>query len=124
MSSSVSNQHENNKDNANSAASQNNEHDQESQPSQPLPLPAPSTSTDGTTKINVDGQAVKLDHLGPLVVNKDGTLSRIANWESMAEIERQNTLRILVKRNQIRTEALKEAAAGNQQKEEKEDQKQ
>ncbi|KAF2258336.1 hypothetical protein CC78DRAFT_479039 [Lojkania enalia] len=53
------------------------------------------------------GSAVKLDHLGPMVVNRDGTLSRIANWEHMTEIERQNTLRILGKRNQLRMEALK-----------------
>lgn len=87
--------------------------DQTSQESNktPLPLPAP-TAEEGTTQINVGGQAVKLDHLGPLVVNKDGTLSRIANWEQMADIEKQNTLRILVKRNQLRTEALKEKADG------------
>lgn len=80
--------------------------DQASTSAAPLPLPSPSTN-DNTTQLNVDGQAVKLDHLGPLVVNKDGTLSRIANWESMAEIERQNTLRILVKRNQVRLGALR-----------------
>ncbi|USP77414.1 hypothetical protein yc1106_04688 [Curvularia clavata] len=112
--SSVPNQQEKNV-NTNTSASQHEEKDQETKSSQPLPLPEPSTSTNGTTQLNVGGQAVKLDHLGPLVVNKDGTLSRIANWETMTEIERQNTLRILVKRNQIRTEALKEAA-GNQEK--------
>jgi hypothetical protein len=60
----------------------------------PLPLPAP-TGEEGTTQI------------------KDGTLSRIANWEQMADIEKQNTLRILVKRNQLRTESLKEKAEGD-----------
>lgn len=114
MSSSVPNQHETN-DSKNTSAPQHEDRDQEPKPSQPLPLPEPSTSTDGATaQLNVGGQAVKLDHLGPLVVNKDGTLSRIANWDTMTEIERQNTLRILVKRNQVRTEALKEAA-GNQE---------
>ena len=53
------------------------------------------------------GQSVKLDHLGPMVVNRDGTLSRVANWEQMADIERQNTLRILGKRNQLRMAALR-----------------
>ncbi|EMD63146.1 hypothetical protein COCSADRAFT_45587, partial [Bipolaris sorokiniana ND90Pr] len=87
---------------------QDQDQDQASTSVAPLPLPSPSTATDDTTtQLNVDGQAVKLDHLGPLVVNKDGTLSRIANWESMAEIERQNTLRILVKRNQVRLGALR-----------------
>jgi predicted Fe-S protein YdhL (DUF1289 family) len=50
---------------------------------------------------------VKLDHLGPMVVNRDGTLSRIANWEHMTEIERRNTLRILGKRNQLRLDGLR-----------------
>lgn len=45
--------------------------------------------------------------MGPLVVNKDGTLSRISNWDKMAEIERQNTLRILGKRNQLRLDGLR-----------------
>jgi hypothetical protein len=52
---------------------------------------------------------VKLDHLGPLVVNKDGSLSRIGNWAEMADIERENTLRILGKRNQARRAALQQA---------------
>jgi hypothetical protein len=53
------------------------------------------------------GQGVKLDHLGPMVVKRDGTLSRVANWEQMADIERRNTLRILGKRNQLRMAALR-----------------
>jgi hypothetical protein len=106
-----------NKDNTNISSAQQESQDQDSSSSSaPLPLPEPAAlDSNSTTQLNVGGQAVKLDHLGPLVVNKDGTLSRIANWESMADIERQNTLRILVKRNQLRTEALKEAAQQQQQ---------
>jgi hypothetical protein len=58
--------------------------------------------------MSTGGNTVKLDHMGPLVVNKDGTLSRITNWTQMSDIERQNTLRILGKRNQLRREALQE----------------
>ncbi|KZM24885.1 hypothetical protein ST47_g3984 [Ascochyta rabiei] len=72
----------------------------------PLPLPSPSADTTAT-QLAVDGAGVKLDHLGPLVVNKDGSLSRIANWETMADVERANTLRILGKRNQLRLGGLK-----------------
>jgi hypothetical protein len=73
----------------------------------PLPLPEP-TQDGQTTKIDMStgGQTVKLDHMGPLVVNKDGTLSRISNWGEMSEIERANTVRILGKRNMLRREAL------------------
>ncbi|KAF2147033.1 uncharacterized protein K452DRAFT_194342, partial [Aplosporella prunicola CBS 121167] len=51
---------------------------------------------------------LRLDHLGPMVVNRDGTLSRIANWEGMTELERTNTLRVLGKRNQLRLKALEQ----------------
>lgn len=80
------------------------------EPNTPLPLPSPQTAPDNpTTTLTPNAPAIKLDHLGPLVVNKDGTLSRIANWQSMAEIERQNTLRILGKRNMLRREELERA---------------
>lgn len=60
-------------------------------------------------KLDVSGgsSAVQLDHLGPVVVNEDGTLSRIGNWPEMNEIERKNTLRILGKRNQLRLTKLR-----------------
>ena len=34
----------------------------------------------GVRVVTVDGNPVKLDRLGPIVVNKDGSLSRITNW--------------------------------------------
>lgn len=85
--------------------------------SNPLPLPEPptsagktSTTTTTTHQLTVDGAGVKLDHLGPLVVNVDGTMSRIANWEKMADIERENTARIIGKRNQARLAKLRGAS--------------
>ncbi|PKS06865.1 hypothetical protein jhhlp_006941 [Lomentospora prolificans] len=82
-----------------------------------LPLPEPSLKNtqqqqeqQGTLDVSRGGSTVKLDHLGPLVVNQDGTMSRIANWSEMAEIEKENTLRILGKRNQIRLQALRTQA--------------
>ena len=45
---------------------------------------------------------VKLDALGPLVVNSDGTLSRIANWADMTDAERERTVQVLGRRNRIR----------------------
>ena len=58
--------------------------------------------------VTVNGQAVALDNLGPMVVHKDGTISRIANWHEMTEIEKQTTLRVLGKRNQLRLGNLRE----------------
>lgn len=72
----------------------------------PLPLPEPEAGSAAQLDAGT-GQSVKLGHLGPMVVNRDGTLSRIANWEHMSEFERQNTLRILGKRNQLRMETLR-----------------
>ncbi|KZT71968.1 hypothetical protein DAEQUDRAFT_776180 [Daedalea quercina L-15889] len=87
-------------------------------------LPAPETqNSQDATKVQLGSeQGVKFDALGPLVVNSDGsppvmylprsdtharsvneqTLSRIANWPNMAEIERERTMRVLIARNQIR----------------------
>jgi hypothetical protein len=73
----------------------------------PLTLPEPPTSPATTLDVSGDGTTVKLDHLGPVVVNQDGTLSRIGNWDQMADIEKKNTLRILGKRNASRLAALK-----------------
>ncbi|KAI2467457.1 hypothetical protein F4781DRAFT_308720 [Annulohypoxylon bovei var. microspora] len=90
------------------------EHDGVSSQKTPLPLPAPDR-TGATTQLLVGGEGVKLDHLGPLVVNEDGTMSRIANWNEMAEIERQNALRILGRRNKQRLDALKAKAQASGQ---------
>ncbi|KAL2816137.1 hypothetical protein BJX63DRAFT_430427 [Aspergillus granulosus] len=70
-------------------------------------LALPSTESSDTHQLDVNGDGVKLDHLGPLIVNADGTLARISNWAQMTEIERRNTLRVLGKRNKARMEALK-----------------
>jgi hypothetical protein len=72
-----------------------------------------TTPSDGTTTLDMSngGTTVSLDHLGPMVVNVDGTMSRISNWDKMAEIEKKNTLRIIGKRNKSRLEALKKAGA-------------
>ncbi|KAJ6615398.1 hypothetical protein B0H10DRAFT_2041238, partial [Mycena sp. CBHHK59/15] len=42
-----------------------------------------TASESDVQQIQLGGPAVTLDDLGPMVVNSDGTLSRIANWLSM-----------------------------------------
>ncbi|KAL1408349.1 hypothetical protein Q8F55_005158 [Vanrija albida] len=44
---------------------------------------------------------VKLDNLGPMIVNSDGTLSRISNWAELSDIERERTVRLLVKKRNL-----------------------
>jgi len=68
-----------------------------------LILPGPDPSKDSFTKLDTSsGKSVKLDELGPMVVNTDGTLSRIANWMQMTDMERERTLRLLSARNKLR----------------------
>lgn len=89
-----------------------NESQQDVQKSSQERLALPSSESSGDKKLDVSaegGSTVTLDHLGPMVVNVDGTMSRISNWDQMAEIERKNTLRIIGKRNKQRLEALKAA---------------
>ncbi|CAE6395501.1 unnamed protein product [Rhizoctonia solani] len=78
----------------------------------PLALPAPdesSTTDSEVTTLEVGGKSISFDKLGPMIVNSDGTLSRIANWQEMTAAEQKNTIRVLSKRNQLRTSTLAEA---------------
>ncbi|KAI0555784.1 hypothetical protein F4679DRAFT_5353 [Xylaria curta] len=87
----------------------NNDTPESKTSSNSAPFPALPAADGAISTLEVGGAALRLDHLGPLVVNEDGTLSRIANWEKMADIERENTLRILGKRNQMRLAKLRAA---------------
>ncbi|KAL2917573.1 hypothetical protein HK105_202858 [Polyrhizophydium stewartii] len=78
--------------------------------------PAESSSGPGDDALQATvEQRIPLDGLGPVVVNleslttsnKDGTLSRISNWQEMSEIERNNIMRVLPKRNLQRLEKLR-----------------
>ncbi|EAU87750.1 hypothetical protein CC1G_11028 [Coprinopsis cinerea okayama7 len=90
--------------------------EEQQQRSQPLLLEDASRSRSDTTNahsLDVSNQStVRLDALGPMVVNRDGTLSRIANWDKMTEDEKERTLRVLSARNKVRL-AKHAAAAEN-----------
>ncbi|KAG2073001.1 hypothetical protein BDR04DRAFT_1011792 [Suillus decipiens] len=64
----------------------------------PLLMAAPPVNDDAEQVTLGFSDAVKLDILGPMVVNNDGTLSRIANWEKMTE-EKERTMRVVAARN-------------------------
>lgn len=90
---------------------QQSQEQQQQQPYLALPESGPSAGTN-QLDLSQPGSTVTLDHLGPMVVNTDGTLSRIANWEGMTETEKKTTLRVLGKRNKQRLEALEAAGVG------------
>ncbi|KAF9093351.1 hypothetical protein BGX27_001621 [Mortierella sp. AM989] len=72
-----------------------------------LPAPGDVPSSAPSHELEVNGQDIKLDILGPVVVNENGTISRIDNWHEMTEIEKANTRRILLKRNAQRLTRLR-----------------
>lgn len=77
----------------------------------PLGLPSIDSKSESGSTPNLDvgsGQTISLDSLGPMVVNVDGTFSRITNWEEMTEPEKKNMLRLIGKRNQKRLEVLRQ----------------
>lgn len=68
-----------------------------------VPIKEPNHVLDMAT-----GEAsIKMDHLGPVVVNEDGSLSRITNWLEMTQPEQANTKRLIAKRNAKRLEKLR-----------------
>ncbi|KAM0427003.1 hypothetical protein ACHAPT_007901 [Fusarium lateritium] len=89
-----------------------------------LPAPPPEQDTaaagrgDGVTALRV-GESVRLDALGPLVVNADGSMGRVGNWAGMTAGEREATLRLLGRRNKQRLEALRAKKAEEEEEKQK-----
>jgi hypothetical protein len=77
-------------------------------------LPAPELSNDDngaseTRTLNF-GEKISMDELGPIIINPDGTMRRIANWNELTKGEQESTFRQISARNKKRIEALKEEA--------------
>ncbi|KAI8079558.1 uncharacterized protein B0P05DRAFT_470050 [Gilbertella persicaria] len=72
------------------------------------PLLALPSTAEETVKVDIN-DTYKLKELGPVVINENGTMSRINNWHEMNDIERANVNRILLKRNKERLAKLKES---------------
>jgi len=79
----------------------------------PAPQPKGEASTAEEKVLTVGGEAIRFDNLGPMVLNTDGSLSRITNWHELSEVEQQNTLRVIAKRNKQRREALTQQQQNN-----------
>jgi len=60
-----------------------------------------------------DNTTVKLDSLGPIILNVDGSMSRIPNWSSMPKHEQDTAQRLISIRNKKRKEALLELKKHN-----------
>jgi hypothetical protein len=76
-----------------------------------MPLQLPPSEPRAERTLTVGGSALKLDYLGPIVINTDGSTSRIANWAEMNAEEQEKTSRLIAKRNQKRLASGGGAAA-------------
>lgn len=77
-----------------------------------------STLEGNNLEATIEDNVAKLDFLGPIIVNTDGTLSRIPNWSTLTKDEQLNTLRLIAKRNKIRMEILKQQQEQQEQENE------
>jgi hypothetical protein len=71
-------------------------------------LPEPSAASEELLKLNL-GETFKMDHLGPIIINPDGTTRRIANWDTLSPIEKETSWRMISARNKKRIAALQKA---------------
>jgi hypothetical protein len=76
-------------------------------------LPTPAENGEPTRQLPL-GSTVSMDHLGPIIVNTDGTTRRIANWNELTKSEQENAIRLISARNKRRIEALKNQQDGEQ----------
>lgn len=88
-----------------------------------LALPEP-TSIGTSDQLELNGPALKLDKLGPIIVNSDGTTQRINNWQELSKQEQDSAWRIIAKRNKERVEYLKNQQKLQEQKLEQDQQEQ
>ncbi|KAJ3213647.1 hypothetical protein HK099_007262 [Clydaea vesicula] len=49
---------------------------------------------------------ITLDELGPMVVQSDGTMVRITDWQTKTPKEKEQIIRLISKRNKARLESL------------------
>lgn len=71
-----------------------------------LPEKAHVPKQGGTRSLEVNGETLLLDELGPVVLQENGRMGRLSNWQDMTEHEQQMTLKFVAKRNKQRRAAL------------------
>ena len=51
---------------------------------------------------------VQFDQLGVIIINSDGSMSRISNWHELTKMEQVKALRLIAKRNKTRRKRLED----------------
>ena len=72
-----------------------------------LPPPDPNSSKDVPT-IQL-GETIRFEEWGPVILQTDGSMRRIDNWEQLSEREKEVTWKRISKRNEQRRQQLLEA---------------
>ena len=72
-----------------------------------LCLPAP-TGDDLSNESESMSMGGSMADLGPIILNSDGSMSRIPNWKDMPKSEQEKTMRVIAKRNKSRKAKLLE----------------
>lgn len=80
------------------------EHEEKDEGTIKLQLPMPDEESSRTLQF---GDTLALDDLGPIIINKDGSLRRITNWAELSAVEKKHTLRKVSLRNHKRLGVLK-----------------
>ena len=61
-----------------------------------------------TTSTSGGEDVFRLSELGPIIINSDGSMSRIPNWATMDDNEKATAQRLIAKRNERRKKELKQ----------------
>ncbi|XRB14206.1 hypothetical protein RI054_07g40450 [Pseudoscourfieldia marina] len=87
-------------------ATANTHSDKQREAVEALPEAASTNSADSSVHKLKLGERTAFADIGPLVIQKDGTAKRIANWDTLTDHEKKATLRIVGKRNRERIAEL------------------
>ena len=55
-----------------------------------------------------EGMSVQVTELGAIIINSDGTMSKVENWKELTPAEQAKTLRVIAKRNAKRKAILQQ----------------
>ena len=89
----------------NQGTSSNDNHEPEQST---VPLLGASTNDDPSIPRIQLGESISFDHMGPVIINSDGTTRTIENWNELSPQEQQTAWRRIAKRNEQRRAALLE----------------
>jgi hypothetical protein len=85
------------------ATDKNNNNDNNNNRKVPQLLPADPESNLRTIQL---GETITFEQFGPIILNTDGSIRRIANWDNLSEHEKEVSWRRISKRNEERRQLL------------------